>query len=205
MEMMMKLYYTKGACSLVPRIIINELGLKAEFESVNLKTKKTETDNNFLLINPKGAVPTLEIQPGLVLTENAVILQYLADSTNSTQLLPEVNDFNRYRVLEWLNFVATELHKGIGVLFNPSLSQAARDEVFIPLIKKKLTFIDTHLKNHAYLLGGTFTLPDAYLFVMLTWANNFKIDLQAWPHLTQYFKTLKNRPSIQKALADDRL
>ncbi len=199
----MKLYYAKGACSLVPRMIINELGLQAAFESVDLKAKKTATGNNYLLINPKGAVPALEIKSGQVLTENAIILQYLADNANATQLLPGVNDFNRYRVLEWINYVATELHKGIGVLFNPSLPQTARDDVFIPLIKKKLSFVDAHLEHHPYLLGKEFTLPDAYLFVMLLWASHFKIELQTWAHLAQYFNTLKNRPSIQKALADE--
>lgn len=199
----MKLYYSKGACSLVTRIIINELHLKAAFESVDLKAKKTETDSDFLLINPKGAVPALEIQSGQILTENAVILQYLADSANATQLLPGVNDFNRYRVLEWLNYVATELHKGIGVLFNPALPQMARDDVFIPLIKKKLMFVDAHLEHHTYLLGKAFTLPDAYLFVMLLWTGYCKIELQPWPRLAQYFNTLKTRPSIQKSLIDE--
>src|SRR3990167_6389729 len=128
----MKLYYTKGACSLVVRIIINELNINTEFESVNLSTKKTTTGRNFLEINPKGAVPTLEINPKEILTENAVILQYLADNAKATQLLPAIGDFNRYRVLEWLNYVATDLHKGIGILFNPAVTSELRDQLFMP-------------------------------------------------------------------------
>lgn len=112
----MKLYYSKGACSLAPRIIINELGVKSEFEAVDLAAKKTETGQNFLSINPKGAVPVLITNDGQTLTENAVILQYLADTNEGTELLPAFGSFKRYRVLEWLNYIATELHKGAGAV-----------------------------------------------------------------------------------------
>lgn len=199
----MKLYYTKGACSLVVRIVINELNLDASYESVDLHTKKTQTGMNFLDINPKGSVPALDISSGNILTENAVILQYLADHSNATALIPALNDFNRYRVLEWLNYITTELHKGIGVLFNPSITDEMRQNIFIPLIKSKLNFINNHLKNNHYLNGDSFTLPDAYLFVMLLWTSYFKLDLNEWEHLSRYFKKLYHRESIINALKQE--
>lgn len=199
----MKLYFSKGACSLVVRIVINEIGLESEYESVNLKTKKTESDNDFLTINPKGAVPTLEIAKGEILTENAIILQYLCDTSHATQLLPQLGDFNRYRVLEWLNYISTELHKGMGVLFNPSISEELKNDVFIPLIKNKLNYVNRYLQNQPYLLGEQFTLPDAYLFVMLLWTSYFNLDLKEWSNLTWYFDALKQRKSIQHALKQE--
>ncbi len=199
----MKLYYTKGACSLVVRIIINELNLDAEFESVDLHTKKTAIGRNFLDINPKGAVPALEINPKEILTENAVILQYLADHTKATQLLPPVGDFNRYHVLEWLNFIATDLHKGIGILFNPTITPELRDTLFIPIIKSKMKVVNNHLQHHQYLAGNHFMLPDAYLFVMLQWTSYFKLDLKEYSHLMRYVKELQHRESIQNALKQE--
>src|SRR5690349_19217638 len=117
----MKLYYSKGACSLAVRIIINEIGLQSEYEAVDLKTKKTATGQDFLKINPKGSVPVIQTDEKQILTENAVIQQYLADTNKATQLLPALGNFERYRVLEWLNFISTELHKGFSPLFNPNV------------------------------------------------------------------------------------
>ena len=199
----MKLYYAPGACSLVVRIIINEIGIESEFESVNLKTKTTESGDDYLAINPKGAVPALQLSNGNMLTENAVILQYLADSSKATQLLPQITDFNRYHVLEWLNYITTELHKGIGILFNPAISDDLKNSLFIPLIKSKLDYVNNHLQNHTYLLGDHFTLPDAYLFVMLRWTIYFKLNLKEWNNLTRYFAELNNRPSIQQSLKQE--
>lgn len=199
----MKLYYTKGACSLVVRIVINEIGLTAEFEAVNLRTKKTETGKDFLNINPKGSVPTLELNNGEVLTENAVILQYLADDSNATKLLPKVGDFKRYRVLEWINFISTELHKSIGPLFNPAMSEEMKNQILLPLIRTKLSYVDRHLQHHQYLLGDDFTLPDAYLFVMILWTSFFHIDLTEWKNLTRYFNTLNHRKSIQQSIKQE--
>lgn len=201
----MKLFYAKGACSLVVRIVINEIGLKVDFESVDLANKKTETGKDYCTINPKGAVPALQLDNGIVLTENAAILQYLADSSKATQLLPEPGNFERYRVLEWLNYVATEMHKSFGPLFNPTIPQQLKDDLFIPLIKKKLGFINKHLEKNRYLLGDTFTLPDAYLFVMLSWTVHFKINLNEWSHVAKYFAELEQRKSIQKSLREEGL
>lgn len=200
----MKLYFSKAACSLVVRIIINEIGIDSEFESVNLRTKKTASGEDFLTINSKGAVPTLDIQNGEILTENAVILQYLCDISKATQLLPPIGDFNRYHVLEWLNYISTELHKGMGVLFNPAISQELKD-IFIPIIKTKLNYVNHHLQNHHYLMGDQFTLPDAYLFVMLMWTRYFNIELSEWENLTRYFDTLHRRDAIQLSLKQEEI
>ncbi|KTD24805.1 glutathione S-transferase [Legionella lansingensis] len=200
----MKLYFTQGACSLAVRIVINEIGVDCEYEAVDLKTKKTEENRDFLSVNPKGAVPVLELDNHQILTENAVIQQYLADKYQARELLPPVGDFNRYRVLECLNFISTEVHKSFGGLFNPSFPQEIKDKIFIPLIKSKLSFIDKQLKNQ-YLMGDHFTLADAYMFVMLLWAGSFKIDLKAWDRLPHYFATLNKRGSIVKSLKEETL
>lgn len=200
----MKLYYSKGACSLAVRILINELGIVCEYESVDLKTKKTENGVDFLKINPKGAVPVLDIGEK-VLTENAAIQQYLADRENATSLLPAVNDFARYQVIEWLNFVSTDLHKGCGPLFNPELPQEIKEQIFIPAIKNKLSYVDKHLSKNKYLVGDDYTLPDGYLFVVLRWMAHFKIDVTQWVHLSHYFSELHQRKAIQKSLQQENL
>lgn len=200
----MKLYYSKGACSLTVRIIINELGVISEYESVDLATKKTESGKDFLTINPKGAVPTLQTDDGEILTENAVILQYLADKYNATQLLAPVNEFKRYRILEWLNYVGSELHKTVGALFNAKLPPEMKENVTIPLIHARLNFVEKKLQGK-YLMADEFTLPDAYLFVVLRWVKYFKFDLNQWPKLHTYFNELINRPSIKKSLEEENL
>lgn len=199
----MKLYYSKGACSLVVRIILNEIGLDCEFESVDLKSKKTQTGQDYLSINPKGAVPAIQLNNGKVLTENAVILQYLADTAKASNLLPLIGDFDRYRVLEWLNYITTELHKGLGIMFNPNITQDMKDKIFIPIAKIKLSYINKHLKNHQYLAGENFTLPDAYLFVMMRWATHFNIDYKECENLTRYFNELSKRASVQTSLKQE--
>lgn len=201
----MKLYYAKGACSLAVRIVINELNLKCIYEAVDLKTKQTEEGANFLNVNPKGAVPTLLLDNGEVLTENSIIQQYLADKNSATRLLPPINDFKRYRVLEWLNYITTELHKGAAVFFNPKVSASDKKEIFIPLLKNKYNFVNNQLGNKKFLLEHDFTLPDAYLFVMLSWLENFEIDILQWPHLSHYFSELKKRPSIEKSIREEHL
>ena len=199
----MKLYYTKDACSLIVRIILNELTIAAEFESVDLYSKKTASGNDFLTINPKGAVPVLVINSQEKLSENAVILQYLADTTQSNQLLPPLGDFARYQVLEWLNFMATDMHKGIGILFNPKLTPELKESLYVPLIKGKLNFLNTHLQTQKYLAGDHFTLPDAYLFVMLRWVSYFKISFNEHLNLTRYFKEIAERASVKKSLQQE--
>jgi glutathione S-transferase len=201
----MKLFYSKGACSLAVRIVIHEIGIPCQYESVNIKTKKTETGADFYEINPKGSVPVLMVDDKEFLTENAVIQQYLADQNQAYTLLPPMTDFKRYRVLEWLNFVSTDLHKGFGPLFNPNVSKEMQEQIFIPALKTKLNYVEKSLGQKKYLLGDTFTLADAYLFVILTWLAHFKIDVATWPNLHRYFTALKERKSIQQALKEESL
>lgn len=201
----MKLYYSKGACSLVVRILIHEMGLKSEFESVNLQTKKTETGKDFLTINPKGYVPALVLEDQTILTENLTIQIYLAENHKTTELLPQPDDFNRYRILEWSNYITTEIHKSFGGLFNPFIPDDLKEKIFAPMIKKKFEWIEKQWSQKKFLAGDHFTLPDAYLFVMLLWAHLKKIDIQHLTKLNQYFESLKQRPSIKKSLEEEGL
>ncbi|MDP3269077.1 MAG: glutathione transferase GstA [Legionella sp.] len=199
----MKLYYTPSACSLVVRIILNELNLPFNEESVDLKTKKTVKGIDYLTINSKGAVPALELDTGEVLTENQVILQYLADMTPGQKVLASVKDINRYRTLEWLNYISTELHKGFGPLFNPGVPQEVISQQFIPKLKDRFAFLNKHLADNTYIMGDKFSLPDAYLFVMTRWANNFKIDLSNLSHLNKWIEIIKTHPSVVKSLQQE--
>ena len=201
----MKLYYAKGACSFAIRITLYELGIPCEFESVNLKTKKTEKGEDFLKINEKGAVPTLVLESGEILTEGAIIQQYLADYHKATHLLPEAGNFRRYKILEWLNFIATELHKGFSPLFSQELSEEIKENYFRPVLKRKLEYVDSKLKQNSYLLGEAFTIADSYLFTILRWSAACKVDITGLANLSRYFKDLYQRSSIQRALNDENL
>lgn len=199
----MKLYYSKGACSLAVRIIINELGLDCDYEAVNLKTKKTEKDNDYFTINPKGGVPALELDNKQVLTENLIIQQYLVDQNKATELCPPLGNLQRYVVLSWSTYISTEVHKSFSNLFNPQITKEMQEQIFIPMIKRKFDYLNKQLANHPYLTGEHFAMPDAYLFVMLLWATNMKIDLP--DNLKQYFAKLHKRPAIKKSLEEEGL
>ena len=199
----MKLYYSKGACSLVVRIVIHELGLPFDYEAVNLKTKVTATGENYLTINPKGAVPAILTDDNMLLTENSVIQQYLADKEHATQLLPAIGDFKRYQVLEWVNFISTDIHKGFGPLFNPIIPDTMKTDIFIPNLISKFALVNKALEKTPYLCGDHFTLPDAYLFVMLLWAHSRQFDLSSMPSLLKYFDELKLRKTIIDAMAEE--
>ncbi|MBA2651955.1 MAG: glutathione transferase GstA [Tatlockia sp.] len=199
----MKLYYTKGACSLAIHILINEIGIDCDYESVDLKTKKTSENKDYLAINPKGAVPALELDNKQLITENLIIQQYLVDQFKASELCPPVGDLQRYRVLEWSNYISTEVHKSFANLFNPEITKEMQETIFIPMIKKKLSYLNQQLAKHSYLTGKHFALPDAYLFVMLLWAKNMKIDLDDLPEMKHYFAELATRPSITKSLNEE--
>lgn len=199
----MKLYYSKGACSFAVRVIIHEIGIICEFESVNLKTKKTADGSDFLAINPKGQVPVLQLDNGAVLTENSVIQQYLADTYHAATLLPAVDDFQRYHVLEWLNFVSSELHKTAGLLFQPDIPNDLKTQLIKPSLERKLQFIDQQLGKSKYVAGSNFTLADAYLIVILKWLPLFNLELSKWPNINSYFDLLKERPSIQQSIKEE--
>jgi glutathione S-transferase len=200
---LMKLYYKKGACSLAVRIIIHEIGIDCEFEGVDLHTKRTESGENYLNINPKGVVPTLELEDKSILTENVVIQQYLADTYHAQALLPPPGDIKRYRILEWLNFISNDLHKACGILFNPTIPDEVKETIFKPLLKNKLDLTNTHLSKTHYLVDDQFTLPDSYLFVILSWLKRFNFILADWPALSRYFEMLQQRSSVAKSLKEE--
>ncbi|KTD45487.1 glutathione S-transferase [Legionella quinlivanii] len=199
----MKLYYSKGACSLGVRILINELGLDVEYESVNLKSKTTERGDDFLAINPKGAVPVLEITPEKRLTENVVILQYLADAHNAASLLPAVGDLKRYRILEICNYLSSEAHKTIGILFNPAVTEEMKEKIIIPAIHQKLNYLNSIVKDNSFAAGSHFTIADGYFYVILSWLPHFKIDLNHWPALYAYFHRMSEYPAVMRSLKEE--
>lgn len=201
----MKLYFSPGACSLAVRITIHELNLPCEFEAVDLKTKQTASGVNYLTVNHKGSVPGLQIDADTFLTENAVIQQYLADTNKAYHLLPALGDFKRYRVLEWLNYVSTDVHKSFSPLFNGLVPENSKQEIFIPILKSKLAYLNRELEGKHYLMGDEFTLPDGYLFVTLRWLPAFKISLDEFPNVKKYFDTVKERPSVQRSMQEEGL
>lgn len=198
----MKLYFSKGACSLSIRICAHELGLKLDYESVDLKGKRTDTGKDYWIINAKGSVPALQIDDKTLLTENIAILQYLADTHPST-LLPSVGHFERYRVLEWLSFAATDFHKAYSPLFNPIVPQDMKESIFIPILKTRLLTLEKALKGRKYLTGEHFTLPDAYCFVALRWLGTQKVEISDYPELQRFFNEVSARPAVRAALEEE--
>lgn len=196
----MKLFYSPGACSLAPHIVLHELGKKFSIEKVDLRAKTTEAGSDFNKINTKGYVPTLELNSkGEVLTEVATILQYLADKAKATKLLPKAGTMARYRAMEALNFVASELHKGIGGLFNPAMPEDGKKAIK-NCVATRLTWLDGVLKQQNFLTGKSFAVADAYAFTVINWCNNVGIDLSQWKNIQTYMARVGARPSVQAAM-----
>jgi glutathione S-transferase len=195
---MLILYVSPGACSQAPHILLHEIGLDHDAIKVDLKAKKLEDGSDYLDVNPKGAVPALRLDSGEVLTENAVILQYLSDRTSWPEVLPPMGEFRRYRVLELLNFITTELHKRFGFLFNPNASDEFKQFV-IGDLRKKLDYIDGRLGAGPFLMGEQLTLPDPYLFVITGWAEKM-IGLDQWRNLVAFRERMLQRPSVRHVL-----
>jgi glutathione S-transferase len=195
----MKLYYAPGACSQAPHIVLREGQIPFELSKTDIRAKRTEDGGDYRKVNPKGAVPALQLDDGTVLTENAAILQYAGDLAPGSGLLPPIGDFDRYRVIEWLNYVATEMHKGFGPLWNPSSSEEVK-EATRTVLGAKFDYLQQRIGDGPYLLGERFTLPDAYLFVVLSWTGIHGIDLSRWPGLAAYVKRVAERPAVQEAL-----
>lgn len=200
----MKLYYARSACSLAARIVLNELGLQFEEEEVDLKAKKTHSDENYLSINPKGSVPALHLDNGDLLTENQVILQYLADTIPNQKLLAPVGNLRRYHTMEWLNFIATELHKTVGIFFHANLDEETK-KLFTSIVHTKLKFVNEHLAQGPYLMGNELTLPDAYLFVILRWTHHFKMDLSSYKNIESFMNEMAERPAVMTSLQQENL
>ena len=199
----MKLYYAPGACSLSPHIALLEAGLPYDMVKVDLRTKKLESGEDYLQINPKGQVPALQLDSGEVITEGPVIVQMIADKVGNG-LAPARDSAERYKLLEWLNFITTELHKNFGPMFSPVLADDAK-AFFKDRVMGKFKYLETALAGKDYVMGKQFTVADAYLFTMLSWAERLKFDLSAMPTLTAYKARVGARPKVQEALAKEGL
>jgi len=195
----MKLYYSPGACSLSPHIVLLEAGLKATSVKVDTKTHKTEDGGDYYVVNPKGYVPLLELDDGDRLTEGPAIVQYLADRSPASKLAPAAGTMERYHLQEWLNFITAELHKQFSPLFQ-STTPAEYKETLKEKIGQRFDWVDQQLKGKDYLMGSTFTVADAYLFTMLTWTKHVGIDLARWPVLTAYQARVAARPNVREAM-----
>ncbi|HVG60875.1 MAG TPA: glutathione transferase GstA [Hyalangium sp.] len=195
----MKLYYSPGACSLNPHIMLREAGLKFDLEKVDLRSHKTAKGTDYYSINPKGYVPTLQLDDGQFLTENPAIVQYIADQKPEMKLAPPNGTLERYRLQEWLGFIGTEIHKAFGPLWNPNLAEPEKKATQDKL-KKRFEFVARNLEGKQFLMGDHFTAPDAYMFVMLGWAQHFKIDLSEYPVLKSYQERIAARPAVKAAL-----
>jgi glutathione S-transferase len=195
---MLILYYSPGACSQAPHILMHEVGIDHDSKRVDLKTKTLADGSDYLKVNPKGAVPALGLENGEVLTENAVILQYLGDLAASSAVFPALGNLRRYRVLELVNFITTELHKRFGFLFDRDSSEEFKQFV-IRGLSKKLDFIDQRLGAGPFLMGEELTLPDPYLFVITRWTDRM-IGLQNWPNLRSFYERMLDRSSVRNVL-----
>lgn len=195
----MKLYYAPGACSLAPHIVAREAGLEVELVKVDLPNKKTADGGDYWAINPRGYVPALQLDDGEVLTEAAVIIQYLADRKPDAGLVPQFGSTARYHQMEALNFAATEVHKQIGALFNPALS-AEMKEVQRGVIARRLGALEKMLEGRPFVTGERFTAADAYLFTVLNWSGLHQIDLGPWPNIRAYLARIAERPKVQEAM-----
>ncbi len=194
----MKLYYAPAACSLSPHIVLREAGLAFDMTRVDLATGKTETGADFATVNPNGYVPVLVLDDGSLLMEGPAIVQYLADRVPEKKLAPPNGTLERYRLQAMLNFIATELHKAFGALFNPAAGddwkKAARTQ-----IGARLASVQDQLKG-PFLFGDQFSVADAYLFTVLSWGKYCDIDIAQWPKLAEYTGRIAQRPAVQAAL-----
>ncbi len=201
----MKLYYSKGACSLSPHIAACEAELPIELIEVDLQAKRTKTGEDFLLVNPNGYVPVLILDDGSKLMEGPAIVQYLADQSPDKKLAPLAGTFERYQLQQWLNFISTEIHKGgFAPLFNPATPEAAK-QMAIATLTSRLGTVAEHLSPRAFLLGEHFTVADGYLFVMLGWGADVGVDISRWPVLADYAAKISERPSVRQAMREEGL
>ena len=199
----MKLYYSPGACSLAPHIALSESGLPYRLEKVDLRKHALADGTDYYTINPKGYVPLLEMDDGSRLSELAVILQYIADRKPGT-LAPAYGGLDRYRVMEWLNFIATELHKQFGPLWYPTTPEVTKEAQRAKLATR-FDLLAKTLAAQPYLTGPAFTIADAYLFTILNWAPMVKLDLAPWPVLRQFQARVAARPAVHSALVAEGL
>lgn len=197
----MKLYYKPGACSLASHVILTELDVPFETEAVDTEAGRTATGQDFAQINPKGYVPVLTLDGGQHLTEGAAILQHLADSNPASNLAPSAGSIERARLNEWLVFTSSELHKAFSPFFRAIKPEGAALDAAMTTLTQKLDLLEAQLQGKdSYLTGETFTIADAYLFVVVNWANFIGVPLDQWPAIKAYAGRVAARPSVQTAL-----
>lgn len=200
----MKLFYAPGACSLSPHIVLFEAGVPFEVSKLDFATRKTAEGEDYYAINPKGAVPALRLDNGEVLTEGAVIVQYIADKAGNTSLAPAAGTPERMRLQEWLNYIASEIHKGFSPLFNPKTPEEYK-EIVRANLAKHFKILDKALEGKDYLMGKTFTAADAYLFTILNWRHKHNIDISGYKNLDAFAGRVGARPKVREAMVAEGL
>jgi glutathione S-transferase len=194
----MKLYYSPGACSLAPHIVLHEAGLAFTPVLASTKTHKLADGTDYYTINPKGYVPLLELDDGQRLSEGPVITQYIADQVPHKKLAPPAGTMERYRLMEWLNFLTSEVHKGFSPLFNPALPEEAK-ALFRQKVGERLKWVDRQLEGRDYLMGSQFTIADGYLYVLAGWSGAVGVEIGALKHLGAFMQRMNARPAVQAA------
>ena len=193
---MTKLYYSPGACSLSPHIALREAGLPFQLVMASTKTKKLADGADFTAINPKGQVPVLEFDDGQRLTEGPVIVQWIADQAPASGLAPAAGSMARYRLMEWLNFITSELHKGFSPLFNPATPDEAKS-LSRAKLGERLAWVDQQLAGKPYLTGDGFTVADGYLFTVAGWGRHVGVDIAPLANLSAFMARVAARPAVQ--------
>jgi glutathione S-transferase len=195
----MKLYFSPGACSLSPHIALHEAGLEFTTERVDLRSKQTASGTDYRSVNPKGSVPALQLKDGSVLTEGPAIVQYVADQAPDTKLAPAAGTLERYRLMEWLNYISSEVHKSFSPLFKPDSSDEMKAAART-VLAQRMEYLARMLEGRDYLMGSQFSVADGYLFTVLSWAAHVQLDLSGHPVLPAYLARVGARPAVQKAL-----
>lgn len=195
----MKLFYKPGACSLASHITLRESGKDFTLDGVDLMKKRLENGDDFFAVNPKGQVPALLLDDGTLLTEGVAIMQYLADTVPDRQLLAPTSSLSRYKTIEWLNYIATELHKGFTPLFRPDTPEDFKPTVRA-LLEKKMQYVNDALQDNQWICGSRFSIADAYLFTVLRWAYAVKLNMAGLSNINAYMARMAERPAVAAAL-----
>jgi len=195
----MKLFYKPGACSLASHITLRESGKDFTLDGVDLMKKRLENGDDFFAVNPKGQVPALLLDDGTLLTEGVAIMQYLADTVPDRQLLAPTSSLSRYKTIEWLNYIATELHKGFTPLFRPDTPEDFKPTVRA-LLEKKMQYVNDALQDNQWICGSRFSIADAYLFTVLRWAYAVKLNMAGLSNIDAYMARMAERPAVAAAL-----
>lgn len=195
----MKLYYSPGACSLAPHIVAREAGWPLDLVRVDLASHRLADGSDYHGVNPRGQVPALELDDGSLLTEGAVIAQFLADRAQAREVMPAAGTLARYRVMQWQSFVGTELHKSYAPLFKPALPDDTR-ALFLANLRARYVWLDQHLADKAHLTGDAFTAADAYLFTVTNWSRSVGLDLSGLAHIQAFQQRVAARPAVVEAM-----